>query len=75
MNPLVIAQLLSLVQTGMTVFTQIQQVSGVVQKMQAEGRTEPTADEWNQILTAKNAALAQFAADIQAHLAAPKPGA
>ena len=66
MNPLVIGQLLSLVSTGLTVATQLQQTGAIVAKMQAEGRTEPTADEWAQLDAARKSASDALAAHIAA---------
>ena len=66
MNPIVIGQLLSLISAGLTVSMQIQQAGAVIAKMQAEGRTEPTADEWAQLDAAKKAAADALAAHIAA---------
>ena len=66
MNPLVISQFLSLVSAGLTVATQIQQAGSVIQKMQAEGRTEPTAEEWATLDAAKKAATDALTAHIAA---------
>ena len=68
MNPIVIEQLLSLISAGLTVSLQIQQAGAVIQKMQAEGRTEPTADEWAALDASKKAVSDAFTA----HLAAMK---
>ena len=66
MNPLVISQLLSLISAGLTVSMQIQQAGQVIAKMQAEGRTEPTAEEWAQLDASKKAAADALAAHIAA---------
>jgi len=66
MNPLVISQMLSLISAGLTVATQLQQAGAVIAKMQAEGRTEPTAEEWAQLDSAKKAASDALAAHIAA---------
>lgn len=66
MNPILIGQLLSLVSTGLTVATQLQQTGAVIAKMQAEGRTEPTAEEWATLDAAKKAAADALAAHIAA---------
>ena len=66
MNPLVISQLLSLISTGLTVSMQIQQAGAVIQKMQAEGRTEPTAEEWAALDASKKAVSDALAAHIAA---------
>lgn len=66
MNPLVISQFLSLVSAGISVSMQIQQAGAVISKMQAEGRTEPTAEEWAALDAAKKAAVEA----LNAHIAA-----
>jgi len=66
MNPLVISQLLSLISAGLTVSMQIQQAGQVIAKMQAEGRTEPTAEEWAALDASKKAAADALAAHIAA---------
>ena len=66
MNPLVISQFLSLISAGISVSMQIQQAGAVISKMQAEGRTEPTAEEWAALDASKKAVADALKAHIDA---------
>ena len=66
MNPLVLSQFLSLVSAGISVSLQVQQAGTVISKMQAEGRTEPTAEEWAALDASKKAVADALKAHIDA---------
>ena len=66
MNPLLINEYLSLGSTVLTMMSQMQVTGSILQKMQAEGRSEPTAEEWAQAAAAKKAARDALNAHIDA---------
>lgn len=69
-----VATLLDLTQTLINLSQQAQQVSGIIQKAQTEGRTTLTPEEWAVITGADDAARAQLVAALQKALApAPAP--